>query len=429
MISEKARQYGFWFVDALTGSLVRNYYWNLKNKLEKIPEYSPELNMLLSHAVNTTEFYKSLNRYSDINDFPIIRKSLIKDNYNQFISSAFRGKPLHAMKTTGTGGERFTVLQNKEKRKRVLAELIYFNERCGFDLGERYIYYRSWFQDNQKNKLVQIAENMLPISCMSLSDDALRKFFVLLQKDKSIKMLKVFASTLSAIVDYSERNIFKPDIFSLKIIISGAERLDPLERRRAEKVFGCKVVSRYANQENGLFAQQDIDSDTYILNTAHYYFEFLNLDSNEPAAYGQPARLIVTDLYNWAMPLIRYDTGDIVIADVSEFNGLHKTILTDISGRTDEIIYDSHGNKISPHAPRLAFHQYDRMRQYQLIQDDLKHFTLRLEGVCGIYNDEDIRHSLQKIIGLDAEVKIEHMEKIPHTSSGKFKKVICNYSA
>ena len=414
-------------MDALTGSLVRDFYWDLKNKLEKIPEQPPELNVLLSHAVNTTEFYKTLNGYSGIHGFPIIKKSLIKDNYNQFISSAFINKNLHKMKTSGSGGERFTVLQNKEKRKRVLAELIYFNERCGFNLGERYIYYRSWFQDNQKNKLVQIAENMLPISCMSLSDDALHTFFVLLQKNKSIKMLKVFASTLGAIVDYSERHRFTPDMFNLKIIISGAERLDPLERRRAENVFGCPVVSRYANQENGLFAQQDIDNDTYILNTAHYYFEFLNLDGNEPAAYGQPARLIVTDLYNWAMPLIRYDTGDIVVADINEINGLRKTILTDISGRSDETIYDSHGNKISPHAPRLTFHQYDCMRQYQLIQDDLTHFTLRLEGVRGIYNDEDIRHSLRKIIGMDAEVKIEHMEKIPNAASGKFKKVICNY--
>jgi phenylacetate-CoA ligase len=218
-------------------------------------------------------------------------------------------------------------------------------------------------------------------------------------------------------------------MFSIDVVISGAERLDANAKTLLKKVFGCTVVSRYANNENGFLAQQPNDGDHFILNTAHYYFETLRLDADEPADDGEPARLVLTDFYNYAMPLIRYDTEDIVIAGMPQEQGKYsgKKVLTEISGRKADIIYDTRGKKISPHFVALKFRPYDRLPRFQFIQESLKDFTLKLEGVRGLYDDNDFHDTIRQLVGRDAVVKIDHVDKIQHHSSGKFRTIICNY--
>lgn len=430
MLSEAIRRHGFWFVDALGGGQVRKYLLDLEKNMQGKPDASSgDLQKLLDHAVYTTEFYSAFKRYSGITDFPVIRKSLIKEKYDQFISSEYKDKQLHKMRTSGSSGERFVMLQDRQKRKRVIAELIYFHEHCGFKLGYRYVYVRMWFEGNIKTRIVQMAENLVMFDCSSLSDESLHRLYLLLKKDHAIKCLTGYATSLTAIAAYFDKQGYTPDMFNVQIISSGAERLDPRAKALLKKVFGCPVVSRYSNQENGVLAQQPIDGDDFILNTAHYFFETLKLDSDEHAPYGEPARLVLTDIYNHALPLIRYDTEDIVVMEKQGVGDAEKKVLTEVSGRCDEIIYDTRGNKISPHCLALEFPRYDHLPHIQLIQESLKEFTIRLEGALGMYDDEDIRGTIGEIVGRDAIVKIEHMDRIPRLSSGKFRAVICNYRA
>ena len=332
------------------------------------------------------------------------------------------------MSTSGSSGERFVLLQDQRKRKKVLAEIMFFHEQCGFRLGCRYVYVKVWNKGNKKSKLVQMAENLVMFDCSVLSDESLHQLYQLLRKDRSIKCLTGYARSLAAIASYFDQQGYTPDRFNIEIVSSGAEHLEPRARALLKKVFGCPVVSRYSNQENGVFAQQSADSDHFELNTAHYFFETLCLTSDEPAPDGEPARLVVTDLYNYAMPLIRYDTEDIVIMGTPNGNGSGKKVLKEISGRKEDIIYDTRGRMLNPYLISLGFHRYDRLPRFQFIQEGQKDYHLKLEGVRDVYEDEDFRSTVQEIVGRDAIVTIEHMEKIPHLSSGKFRVMICNYS-
>ena len=424
---EIVRRYGFWLVDGLTGGKVRKYYTALKKHPGVRPECLPQLQNLLKHSSATTDFYNPFQGCTDIRSYPIVKKNMIRENYDRFISAAFRTRPLHVMKTSGTSGERFAALQNKEKRKRVLAELIYFNERCGFYLGDRYIYSRVWFPANRKSRFVQFAENMLPWDCSSLSDRSLQDLADLLKRDRSIRVIKSYASSLGAIADYFEKMGFAPDLFNLKTVISGAERLDPADKSRLQKILACPVVSRYSNQENGILAQQDKQSDTFLLNTSHYFFEFLQLDSDEPAPAGEPARLILTDLYNRAMPFIRYETGDVVIAGDLSAEGRKQTVLKDVWGRHADIIQDTRGNKLSPHYIALGFRRFDWIREYQLIQEGQTRFRLVAEVARDRSDDRNIHQFLQHLVGPDAQIEIAYMDEIPRETSGKLKKVVSNW--
>lgn len=428
MLGEALRRYGFWCVDAVSGGHIRQYVSEMGKKLQgEINTATIDLNNLLKHAAGTTQFYRNWKGCADIHDFPIVKKSLMKEKYGQFISSDYQNKRLHKVSTSGSTGERFVLSQDMRKRKRVVAELIYFHDQLGFRLGQRYVYLRVWYRENRKPRIVQIAENMVMFDCSSLSDASLGKLYELLMKDRSIKCLAGYATALTAVAFYFDKKGYTPDMFNVEAISSGAERLELNAKTMLKKVFGCPVVSRYSNNENGLLAQQPVDRDYFKLNTAHYYFEILRLDSDEPAPYNEPARLIVTDLYNYAMPMIRYDTEDIVIMEKQKDGDSERDILTDISGRVADTIYDTCGNKISAHHVALQFRPYSKVSEYQFVQDTMREYTVRLEGVRGVYNDEDIIKTFEELVGRDAHINIEHVGQIPRLSSGKLRKIICNY--
>lgn len=427
MIGEELRRYGFWLFDAISGGEVRKFTLDMEERMEgRSNAQLNDLSKLLDHAVDTVPFYHPFRGYANLSDFPIIKKSLIKEQYDRFLSSAYINKPLFKVKTSGSTGERFVMLQDKQKRKRVVAELFYFLDRCGIRPGCPYIDAKIWHDDNRRTRLAQMARNMKMFDCSSLNEESLQRLYAILRKGRGMKCFTGYATYLSSIALEFDRRGYTPDMFDVELVVSGAERLEPAAKALLKKVFGCPVVSRYANNENGFLGQQEVDSEDFVLNTAHYFFEMLCLDSDDPAPASGPARLILTDIYNRAMPLIRYNTGDIVFAERFGNEQSGKLILTELSGRQDEVIYDTRGNKICPHFVALKFRSYDRLPQFQLIQESLETFTLNLEGAAGVYLDEDFVQTVRQLVGPATLVKIRHMEKIPHLSSGKFKKVICN---
>lgn len=78
---------------------------------------------------------------------------------------------------------------------------------------------------------------------------------------------------------------------------------------KLEKQFNCTVRSWYSNEENGIMGIQKEEDESYRIDTESYYYEILKLDSDEPAEPGELGRIVITDLYNYAIPLIRYDNG------------------------------------------------------------------------------------------------------------------------
>src|SRR5690606_35186909 len=109
--------------------------------------------------------------------------------------------------------------------------------------------------------------------------------------------------------------------------------------------------SRYSTEETGVLAHQCRTAGGHHLNTASYVFEFLKLDADIPAEPGEPARIVVTDLFSYGMPLIRYDIGDVGVLGADSCScGCQLPVLLEIQGREVEQVYDVVGQRVSPFA-------------------------------------------------------------------------------
>ena len=92
------------------------------------------LDNLLEHATSTTRFYGSMKGGS-FADFPVVDKNVIRDQQGYFISDKYDKSRLVTMTTSGSTGTPFTCYQNYEKKKRVNAEVIYYDGKAGYSVS------------------------------------------------------------------------------------------------------------------------------------------------------------------------------------------------------------------------------------------------------------------------------------------------------
>jgi phenylacetate-CoA ligase len=224
-----------------------------------------------------------------------------------------------------------------------------------------------------------------------------------------------------------EKNESNKVLTDVKSIISMSESLNNYTRETLQKYFGIPVVSRYSNLENGIIAQQETDNtDRYLINTGSYIIEILDMECDNYSKPNQPGRIVVTDLFNYALPMIRYDTGD--VGTISEDpNRPGNLFLSTVEGRKLDLLYDTKGNLVSSYIVYKNMWQYTEILQYQLIQEGKKEYVFRINTDTKFNREEKLINEFKTYLGRDADFRIEYVSEIPLLASGKRKKIVNNF--
>ncbi len=425
-VSEKTRAFLFWTVDLLKGSPVRK---NLNEIIESIQNPNPEQigskrMELLSHAVETCPFYQSLAKDLELGKFPVVNKSIIRNSLNNFISSKYTQQKLIPVLTSGSTGTPFKTFQDKEKKLRNYADTLYFAGLAGYEIGHRLMYLKIWVEEKMKSKQAYWLQNMCPVDVVHLDDRTIDHMISQMEKDRSTFGILGYVSALETICQHLDRQNHPGVRANVRSIITMSEALNDYTKTSMEKYFGAPVVSRYSNLENGIIAQQEIKGKPgFLINTASYFVEILKMNSDEAAAEGETGRIVVTDLYNYAMPMIRYDTGD-VGAMVSDPENPEKKYFSKIEGRKLDLLYDTKGHIVSSYMAYKNMWQYTDIKQYQLIQEGKKNYTFKINADPAFNREKQLIKEFRSFLGDDADFKIQYVDEIPLLSSGKRKKVV-----
>jgi len=433
ILLEISRKYAFWSLDFLKGSKIRKHYRNIVLVLnhvssnEATQRQEKDLSAILRHAVTTTQFYKQKNGYRSLNDFPVINKSIVRESFNSFISSKFKESELIPVVTSGSTGTPFKVYHDKNKKLRNSADTIFFTQMAGYDLGNRLIYMKIFVKEKMKNPVSYWMENTIPVDVIRLNDTQIEGLLRRMENDKSTCTIIGYSSALELVCKYLKKKKYGGVKANVKSVIAMSETLNDFTKETMQKYFSAPVVSRYSNLENGIIAQQETTgSGKYFINTASYVVEILRMDSDEQAKPGQTGRIVVTDLFNYGMPLIRYDTGDIgaLSPDSRKAGNMY---LAKIEGRKLDMLYDTNGNLVSSYMVYKNMWQYAEIIQYQLIQEDQKEYTIRINVDGTFIHEAKLIKEFKTYLGVDAVFTVEYVSEIPLLSSGKRKMIVNNY--
>ena len=426
----------YWSLDYLRGGPVRRAYDQLK-AIDSLDSRSPQLveyqearlRRLLAHANQTTPFYAALglNRFEE---YPVVDKAVIRGQQDSFLSRRFRKSQLVTMATSGSTGTPFVCYQDVRKKTRVNAEVIFYSEKAGYRVGGNLVYLRALTGKSRKSRLLRWLQNETLVDVSRLDDTHMISLLKSIRESSRLgSMLLAYASTYDATRDYFNRNGV-PSVGGSRIVgaVSTSEMLFDETRQVIEKAFRCRCFSRYSNQENGVIGQDDIANNVFILNEAHYIVEVLKMDSDVPAPDGEVGRIVVTDLYNYAMPIIRYDTGDIGAISYVMSSGVQKRALCSFGGRRVDMVRDCCGNLLSPHSITNTFWSFPEIRQYQFMQEGQSAYTLRVSADPGFSRMDEVEQALRGLLGAGADIRLEVVDDIPVLASGKRKYIVSNVS-
>ena len=420
----------FFYIDQLKGGVIKEAYRTLKkidtldyNSIHLIKHQQTALNILLKHAVNTTDFYSHI-RGNNLNNFPVINKETIRKQQDRFISKSYKKKDLTTMYTSGSTGTPFCCYQDLNKKKHVIAELLHYSEKAGYDLGNCFIQVRGDNPYSQRSKIKQWLHNHKLILINTYDEESLEDILRKINSSRNSTLL-AYSSTYDSLKNYFNKNGSSMVVPGrVRGIISNGQMLFDDTRHAMEKVFQCRCYSRYSNEENGILGIDEFENNVFVLNEAHYIVEIMKLDADEPASKGEIGRIVLTDLYNHGMPMIRYDTGDIGSIRLIKQKGLLKKAIDNFSGRRMDIILDSNGNEVYPHLLAHYFEGFPEVKQFQIIQEDKARYRVKVNSGSVFTGQEKLKNIFRQSLGEDIQITIEETGEIPILSSGKRRMMI-----
>jgi len=444
-----ARHFNFPVSLCLSG---RKRFYKHYRALERVQWYSSEaiariqwgrLGKLLTHAFMHSPYWQRVSErlniaasdISSLNDFkklPITTKIDLQKNLSSMMSVGIGRKKLIKNASGGSTGEPTIFYQDIERNFRRAMDQIRHDRWSGWEIGEKIALL--WGANYELKKLERIGERLknalffryIHLDAFDLTEEKMYAYLQLLKKRRPTIII-AYAQAITLFAQYiKERNCdIRP--LSLRGIISSAEKLYPWQRQLIEEVFGCKVFDRYGSREVGLVASECDRFEGMHANSDNVLVEFVR-DDGAPCRANEPGRIIVTDLWNFVTPFIRYDTGDIGIPLSNHCScGRGLPLMKCVEGRTADFICLPGGKKIHGEYFTHLFYGVRGVKQFQLVQTLSDELMLKIVKTSE-FNQENMDIILKKtkdfINNPQIKIVVRYVDKIPLLPSGKRRFVV-----
>ena len=353
---------------------------------------------------------------------PVLSKIDILGNEETLVSRNKLGR-FYTRKTGGSTG--MTLHFKKEARALAINDAIMW--RCyawyGIDIGDRQV--RFWGVPvtrklRWKEQLKDFVLNRIRISAFDISRESCLKQYERIKKFKPAYFYGYTTAIYGFCLYMKEAGIDLNEL-NLTAVICTAEKMYPHHRELFDEVFDCPVVDEYGCAEHGIIAFQCKEGNMHIM-ADHLIVEFLD-ENDQPVKPGEPGRIVITDLDSYAMPLIRYDIGDIGRASTKTCScGVTLPLMEIVEGRKEDFIRTTDGKLV--HAAYLCYTlKDDTVHEFKMYQKAIDKIHVQIVK-SPLFNDQSekmLENKLRTALSNDVQITFEYLERIPRERSGKLR--------
>lgn len=413
--------------------------WLGRGEIEEIQ--FDALHRLITHAYESCAFYRSswdkrglhprrLSSTSDISLWPIIDRETIREHREQMRAA----KPplrLIAKSTGGSSGVPLHFDLDAESHERREAAWHRGYGWAGASPGTKQLYL--WgaplgerpLRARVKDRLYQALYRRRVISCFEQGDDFAGRFAGEVDAYRP-DVIVAYTNPLYEVARRLEESGRRPS-FRPRSIIVGAEKLHSFQREQIERVFHAPVFETYGSREFMLIGAECDRHQGLHLTSEQLLVEVLD-DDGTPTAEGREGNVVITDLYNYGMPFVRYAGGDrAVVGNTAGVCacGRGLPVLQKVVGRQLDMLIATGGRVIPGEFFPHLVKDFPAVRRFQVVQEEAGRvrFALTTEGM----RDDD-RTTLERLVrdalGPGVCVDFEPVEHIPLTAAGKLQVVI-----
>jgi phenylacetate-CoA ligase len=198
-------------------------------------------------------------------------------------------------------------------------------------------------------------------------------------------------------------------------------------REKIGTVFSCDVYDAYGLNDGGLGAYECSEHSGLHIDTERAVMEVVDENGNQLES-GE-GEILATSLYNFAMPFIRYDTGDLghIIDDVCSCGRGYK-LLKEVVGRSVDVLVTPEGKNVHGWFFLYIFWEHcEGVKEYQVVQKKLDTIVIKIVPEDDF--DENQLDKIREIVRERSEgwnVEFKFVDAIERTGAGKYKFIINN---
>jgi phenylacetate-CoA ligase len=408
-------------------NVMKSQWWSYKD-LQQLQD--KKLRAMIKYVYDTLPMYHEKLRQAkilpddiktskDLLKLPYLTKEEIQKNFPQgIVSPTVDINQCWTPHTSGSTGKSMTMVYDVHAEDFEKAIALRPNLSCGQKLFDKWavvtcpdhINQKKWFQ-----KFGLFSQQQ--ISLFENINDQIRKL-ELINPD----VLDGYASSLYLIakeIQSTPNTKIKP-----KIVFSTSEMLTTNMRNVIDSAFNVNMFDQFGCVEIGRTAWECPAHSGYHMDMEAVIMEFIKDD--EQVTSGEPGEIIYTNLYNYAMPLIRYRVGDIgVPTDEKCSCGRGLPLMKLLEGRKDDFMKLPNGRILSPISWIVILMHYE-FEQYKVTQETINKIVIQIVPGKN-FSQEDvvkIKNESKNVLGNDVEIEIKLVDMIPREKSGKMKPII-----
>lgn len=404
-----------------------------------------DLKRILSHCYDNVPFYRrrfdaagfNPSRFSDFSDLsciPYLTKDDLQKNLNQLTAQNFSKDKLILDASGGSTGKPTSFYKDVRRSQEGRADQVRHDRWCGWDLGEKRV--MLWGaqrefdkQFSTKYRLVEkYVHRAYSFNAFDITENKVLEFIETLKRIKPT-MIIAYANVAYLFAEIIRKYSIDLSQIGLKGLICSAETLTEQKRTSIESAFCCKVLNRYGSREVGLIASECLEQDGLHINTDSV---FMQIEKGGRAAEpGEVGEIIVTDLWNYGMPFVRYQMGDVGTKSHQSCKcGRSLPKIKDIQGRVSDFVVDANGGLVHGEYFTHLFYGLEGVEQFQLVQETINKITLRIipgrDFAPAVL--DPVVSKIKQCLGVDVTVNIEICASTFIEASGKFRFTISNVS-
>lgn len=417
--------------------LEQSQWWSA----EQLEAYQWEqLRALLQHAYTNVAYYRrsweqagvspaDIASAADMHKLPLLTKGQVRAHKQDLVATNYRNRLL-AFNTGGSTGQPLEFYWERGRTRSLERAFMWRQwEWAGFEYGQRTAVLRGQLVREGLAHYDPIDQHLF-LSSFTLSEETAPAYIQALRRFRPVS-IQAYPSAITVLANYMKRHN-EPPLDGLRVILAGSENLYPSQRALLEEVFRCRVYSWYGHGEASCLAGGCDKTDLYHVYPEYGFTELLD-EQGQPLPWepGVRGEIVVTGFNNWAMPFIRYRTGDIAVVGPHTCPcGRHYPLWQRIEGRLQEYIVGGDGRLV----PLTAFifgqhyHAFDKTERIQLVQNHPGQVTIRLVVAPDWQptDERELLHDMRAALGHGWTIDIAYTDSIELTTAGKHRFVVQN---
>lgn len=427
-IPQKER-YGTNFANTL--DILRNTEYLTKEKIETL--INEKFIQLVNHAYYHVPFYRkyyddsgvnisSIKDISDISKLPFINKDIVRKYSKELLADNVRENSLIYVTTSGSTGNPVGFYQPSEITMIEWAYTLHIWERVGYKPdSSRLVLRGKKLHPGSKNANYFYDPLRRELSCniFDMRGETMKSYCYAIEKYKP-EFIHGYMSAIVTLAKYIEYKSIRLN-HQFKAILATSENILLEQKQYVEKVFNARVFSFYGHSERLIIAGECEHDAAYHVEPTYGYCELIDSHGNSKTQ----GEIVATGFLNYAMPLIRYKTGDVAVQKLYPCScGRNVMELSEVTGRWhQDMLINSDGAYISLTALNIHSKEFDRIIRYKLIQNKKGIVLLRIQPLKSYTEQDSI--SIKKILEEKTNHKIifniELVNEIPIQKNGKYR--------